>query len=131
MSKRFLLLIICWITMMSGTMAQAQVKVSGIVLGADDGEPIVGASVIVKGSKVGVATDVNGNFTLKAPSYNVTLVVSYIGMATKEVKASSFVKVTLQSNTQTLNEVGCYRLWSNKESSFYRCGQYYRREADK
>ncbi len=118
MSKRFMLLIICWITMMSATMAQAQVKVSGIVLGADDGEPIVGASVIVKGSKVGAATDVNGNFTLKAPSYNVTLVVSYIGMATKEVKASNFVKVTLQSNTQTLNEVVVTGYGVTKKAAF-------------
>lgn len=104
--------------MMSATMAQAQVKVSGIVLGADDGEPIVGASVIVKGSKVGAATDVNGNFTLKAPSYNVTLVVSYIGMATKEVKASNFVKVTLQSNTQTLNEVVVTGYGVTKKAAF-------------
>jgi len=118
MSKKFLLLIICWITMMSGTMAQAQVKVSGIVLGADDGEPIVGASVIVKGSKVGAATDVNGNFTLQAPSYNVTLVISYIGMATKEVKASNFVKVTLQSNTQTLNEVVVTGYGVTKKAAF-------------
>ena len=86
--------------------AYAQVKVSGVVISADDGEPIIGATVVVKGHEsTGTATDIDGNFTLTVPSSSSKLVVSYVGMNTKEVKASDNMKVVLESNSTVLEEV--------------------------
>jgi TonB-linked SusC/RagA family outer membrane protein len=81
--------------------------ISGVVLSADDDEPIVGASVMVKGSKTGTATDLDGQFTItNLPSSAKTLVVSYIGMKTAEVPIQpGKMTIKLQSNTEQLEEV--------------------------
>lgn len=69
-------------------MALAQSRVSGKVTSAEDGQPIVGATVKVVGQKnTGTVTDVDGNFTLNVPA-GATLEVSYIGMTSKTIKAS-------------------------------------------
>ena len=82
-------------------MAFSQTQVRGIVVD-EKGEPIIGASVLVKGTTSGASTDIDGKFTLSAPSPS-TLVVSYVGMKTKEVSTSSNMKIVLQSNTELLN----------------------------
>ena len=81
--------------------------ISGVVLSVDDDEPIVGASVMVKGSKTGTATDLDGQFTItNLPSSAKTLVVSYIGMKTAEVPIQpGKMTIKLQSNTEQLEEV--------------------------
>ena len=58
--------------------AQHAKKISGVVIDSN-GEPIIGAAVLVQGTSVGVATDVDGKFSLDVPSNGKTLVVSYIG----------------------------------------------------
>lgn len=82
---------------------QQQSKVSGTV--SDGVEPIVGASIVVKGDKSkGAITDLDGNFSLDvAPG--TTLVVSYIGYKTIEVKAGANMKITLQEDNTSLGEV--------------------------
>ncbi len=87
--------------------AFAQVKVTGVVVSADDGEPVIGATILVKGREsTGTSTDIDGRFTLTVPSSDSKLVVSYVGMNTKEVKVStSDMKITLESNSQVLDEV--------------------------
>ena len=56
-----------------------QTRITGTV--ADEkGEPVIGASVLVKGTAVGVSTDLNGAFTLNVPGGSKTLVISYVGM---------------------------------------------------
>lgn len=77
--------------------------VKGVVKDAT-GEPIVGASVVVKGMTQGTVTDVNGNFSLDCKP-GQTLVISYIGFANQEVVASSNVNVTLQEDRALLDEV--------------------------
>ena len=57
------------------------------------GEPLIGATVLQKGTQNGVVTDVDGNFVLALP-VNGTLVVNYIGYESKEVKVTSAVKKT-------------------------------------
>lgn len=88
-------------------MAVAQTKtVTGTVISEDDGEPIIGASVVVKGNTTtGTITDYDGKFSLNVPGDAKTLVVSYIGMVTQEVAASSNIRVMLKSDTQHLDEV--------------------------
>ena len=86
----------------------AQTKnITGTVISGDDGEPVIGASVVVKGNTtVGTITDYDGNFNLSVPNDAKTLVISYIGMLTQEVAASSsHVRVVLKSDTQQLDEL--------------------------
>ena len=77
----FLALCVCAVSM-----AFAQQTVTGTVVEAETGEPVIGASVRVKGTDLGKATDTNGRFTLNnVPSNAKTLIVSYMGLETKEV----------------------------------------------
>ena len=81
---------------------QQGVNVKGVVKDAK-GEPIIGATVTEKGTKNATVTDFDGNYSLKVANRNATLVVSYIGYTTQEVKAGN--DVTLQEDNALLNEV--------------------------
>ena len=85
--------------------ALAQHTVSGTVTSADDNEPVIGATVTVKGTKIGAATDIDGHFSFQYSQPNPTLTVSYIGMETVTVKGGQNIKVTLKSETEVLEEV--------------------------
>ena len=86
------------------TMVSAQqVNVNGIVKDAT-GETVIGASVMVKGTKTGTVTDFDGNFHVECAPGS-TLVISYIGYKTQEVKASDNMEVTLQEDANDLQEV--------------------------
>ena len=80
-------------------------EVQGRVLdGAQNGEPMIGATVMVKGTSQGTVTDIDGNFTLSVPKEAV-LVISSVGYKTFEVKASKTqLSVTLEEDTQVLDE---------------------------
>ncbi len=92
--------------------------VSGKVVSADNGEPIIGASVLVKGTSQGTISDVDGNFTLNVPSDANTLVISYIGMETVEIEAVDGVVVELQLSTEALDEVMVVAYGTAKKSAF-------------
>ncbi len=79
------------------------VIVSGTVKDAT-GEPIIGASVVQKGTSNGTVTDLDGHFSFKA-SQNSPLVISYLGYDSQEVKAGSNLVVELKENSKELNEV--------------------------
>ncbi len=82
----------------------SMITASGMVTGSD-GEPVIGATIIVKGKGIGASTDVDGKFSLKVPAGS-TLVISYVGCQTKEVKAtSSPMNITLQDDTMNLDEI--------------------------
>ena len=66
------------------------VVVRGMVIGSDDKEPVIGASVVIDGTNKGVATNVDGQFALKVPP-DTSLVISYIGYKTKKVHVSSLL----------------------------------------
>ena len=81
-------------------------KISALVREAD-GTPIMGASIFVKGTKIGTVTNIRGEFSLEVPA-NSTVLVSYLGFTTREVsvKGSSNLKITLnEDEAQSLNEV--------------------------
>ena len=101
-------------------LVNAQVsKVTGTVTSEEDGLPVVGASVLVKGTTVGTVTDIDGNFTINnVPSSAKTLVVSFIGLETQEVAIKPTVKVTLSSDSQALDEVMVVAYGTAKKSSF-------------
>lgn len=75
--------------------AQRGITVRGSVEDGN-GEPVIGASVVVKGSSsIGTVSDLNGNFVLTVPSDKLILVVSFIGMSSQEVKATGKGKITV------------------------------------
>lgn len=86
-------------------MAFAQNKISGTVVSAEDGEPVIGASVMIQGTKVGTVTDIDGKFSLSTSRTNPMLEISYIGMISQKVKASHNMTVKLQPDSKTIDEV--------------------------
>ena len=87
----------------SMTFAQ-NVNVSGVVY-AEDGEPVVGASVKVDGTKTGTVTNIDGKFELAIPADKKKITVSYLGMSPKTVTAGKNMKITLNDDTRSLKEV--------------------------
>jgi len=80
-------------------------QVSGTVTD-ESGEPIIGASVIVKGkATIGAVTDFNGKFSMDVPVATTTLVVKYLGMQEQEVAASSNMVIKMHTATSNLDEV--------------------------
>ena len=88
-----------------GEAAQQANKVTGIVKDAN-GEPVIGANVMVKGQSIGTITDIDGRFVLDAPKEAV-LQITYIGYVSQEVKVSGKkeINVVLKEDTETLDEV--------------------------
>ncbi len=84
--------------------ALAQTNVSGTVTSGDDGEPVVGAAVKVDGTNTGTVTDIDGHFSLNVPA-GAKLTISYLGMKPQTVKAGSNMKVVLQNDNHSLDEV--------------------------
>ena len=105
MKRKLMLLMTC--LMIGIGLVNAQIsKVTGNVTSEEDGLPVVGASVLVKGTTVGTVTDIDGNFTLtNVPSSAGTLVISFIGMQSQEVKIKPNVIVVLKSDAEQLDEV--------------------------
>ncbi len=99
--KKFLMALLC--VLLSATTALAQSNVTGTVVD-ETGEPVIGASVMVKGTKTGTVTDVDGKFSLNNVQ-GKTLVISYIGYDNSEVRAQNGMKIQLNSNSQALDEV--------------------------
>lgn len=85
--------------------AQQTITISGTIVDAVTGEPVIGANVLVKGTTNGTSTDFDGKFSLEAPA-GATLVVSYIGYVNHEVKATSApMTIRIKEDTQNLEEV--------------------------
>lgn len=84
----------------------AQQNISGVVTSSEDNEPIIGASVMIKGTSRGVSTNLDGQFTIQAQG-NQTLVISYVGMESKEVPINNrtTINVTLDPRAEVLEEV--------------------------
>ena len=91
--------------MLSATLF-AQVNVTGVVT-ESTGDPVIGATVREKGTQNGTITDIDGNYSIKVANANATLIFSYVGLETKEVKLAGRknVNVTLNSDDELLDEV--------------------------
>ena len=100
-----MLLLTCLFIGIGMVTAQTQ-KVTGTVISDEDGQPVVGASVLVKGTNIGTITNIEGEFTLlNVPSDAKSLTVSFLGMQTQDVAIKPVVKVTLKSDSEMLDEV--------------------------
>ncbi len=101
MKSRLLLLLVCLVFMPGLTVA---LNVSGIVTD-EANDPIVGASVICKGTSVGTVTDIDGRFTLDVPESGAKIQVSYVGMLPLELPVQPEMKIVMKENTNDLDEV--------------------------
>lgn len=101
-------------------LVNAQVsQVTGTVVSAEDGLPVVGASVLVKGTTVGTVTDIDGNFTISGvPEDGKIIVVSFIGLKSQELPIEPVMNVTLQSDAKVLEEVMVVAYGVAKKESF-------------
>lgn len=103
MENKFTLASLCLLIGMGTAFAQ-NTQVKGNVVD-ENGMPVIGASIMVKGTTLGTVTDLDGNFVLEVPANGKQLEISYIGMEKQTVAVSSNVKVLLKSDTQKLDEV--------------------------
>ena len=105
-TKWRLMLTTLWVAVGMLTASAQTQTVKGVVTSAADGEPLIGATVMVKETKAGTVTDMGGNYTAKI-AQGQTLVVSYIGYETKSIKytGQATVDVALENDASTLDEV--------------------------
>ena len=97
-------LTLCLLVFFSVGLFAQSITVKGLVKD-EAGEPIIGASVLVKGSSQGTITDFDGNFTLSNVNKNSTLEVSYVGYIAQEVKAAANLTITLKEDAKLLDDV--------------------------
>ncbi len=115
--RLFLWLVAC---LMVGVGAVAQTKtVTGTVLADDNMEPVIGASVLVKGTTLGAVTNIEGRFVIQqVPASAKTVVVSYVGMNTVEAAIKPEMKIILTTDTEVLDEVMVVAYGTAKKSSY-------------
>jgi len=104
------------------TMTQQQKKgriVTGTITDATDGSSIIGANIMVKGSTVGIISDIDGNFSIQVDGNKEVLVISYIGYKTQEVQVRnmSSLNIKLTSDTELLDEVIVVGYGSQKKAT--------------
>jgi len=112
--KKTLLLII--FVLLTGLVVRSQTKLTGTVLD-ENNVPLPGASIVIKGSETGVATDFDGNFEIELPQGNDIILVSYIGYVSQEYDTSkqNSATIILQPDAQNLDEVVVTALGIKKE----------------
>ncbi len=105
MKRKLMLLLVC-LTVGVGLATAQNRRVTGHVTSEEDGQPVIGASILVKGTTMGTITDVDGNFTLSnVPQTAKIIQVSYIGMQTLEVGIKSTMNIQLKVDAQVIDEV--------------------------
>lgn len=104
MKRNLTLALLCPVFGICSIVAQNRTVV-GTVTSADDGQPVIGASIVVKGTTIGTVTDMDGKFTLEVPENGKILSISYVGMNPQDVAVKSNVYVVMQSDTRNLEEV--------------------------
>ena len=98
------------------TVTQQTGKIKGTIVDSKTGEPVIGASVKVKGTKLAAVTDLNGEFELNTHA-NATLQISYVGFKETEVKATNGMKISLEEDTEALEEVVVVGYGTQKKES--------------
>lgn len=115
MKKRLTMFLAC--IFLSLGAALAQTTISGTVISSEDGLPVIGASVKVVGTNIGIATDLEGRFSLSAPAGSKITVTS-IGMQTLTLKGAANMKITLDPISKSMDEVMVVAYGTQKKSAF-------------
>ena len=108
------------VTLLTALSASAQIKVTGIITDAKNGEPIPFASVVVKNTTTGTSADADGNYAITAPSANSVLVFSSVGYLTQEVENAgrTVINVMLAADAQSIDETIVVAYGTVKKSSY-------------
>lgn len=118
MKQRVLLTLVysfLWISMVTAQ----NLRATGVVISAEDDEPIVGATVLVKGTTIGSITDATGSFNItNIPSGSKLLTISFVGMRTQEVEINTGLRIVMQSDSKVMDEVVVVAYGTQKRSSF-------------
>ena len=101
--KRIMTLVAMLFLLVGGVFSQT--KVNGIVVSQEDGQPVVGVSVLVVGTNTGTVTGTDGRFSLTVPDGKKMLRISYVGMETLEVSARPNMRIVLRSGDTTIDEI--------------------------
>ena len=102
MKKRLMTLLACLVLVVCTAFAQKTVK--GTVISQEDGQPVIGATIKIVGSKTGTTTDIDGHFSISVPD-GKKLQVSYVGMISQTVTVKDGMTVTLKPDDKVLSEV--------------------------
>ena len=104
---------------LNGASANAAHEVSGTITSSDDGEPLPGVNIMVKGTSIGTITNVQGRYSLEMPDPNGTLVVSFIGYESQEIPVSgrTVIDVELATDIEQLKEVVVVGYGTQKKES--------------
>ncbi|MDR2955914.1 MAG: TonB-dependent receptor [Prevotella sp.] len=116
MKKRVMLILSCLFLSIGFILAQTT-RITGTVVDSN-GEPVISASVVVKGTTVGTVTDTDGQFSINVPDGRNTLVFTLIGMQAVEATASQNMKIVMESDTKVLDEVMVVAYGTAKKESF-------------
>ena len=103
--RKLKLLLACFLMASIGWVSAQNKTVSGTVVSAEDGQPIIGAKVVVKGTTSGTITNADGKFSFSVPNSASTLVVSFVGMKAQEANAGTNLLVQLIPEEKQLEEV--------------------------
>ena len=116
--RKLTFLLTCLFLVGVGLVNAQSKSISGKVLSAEDGQPIIGATIKVKGTAAGTITNVDGEFKISLQGDAKNLVVSYVGMTTTEVQAVDGMTIKLQSDAKMIDEVLVVAYGTAKKSSF-------------
>jgi TonB-linked SusC/RagA family outer membrane protein len=103
--RKLTFLLACLFLVSVGLVNAQSKSITGKVISAEDGQPIIGATVMVKGTTVGTITNTDGNFKISLQGNAKNLLISYVGMKTTEVEAKSNMVVNLESDALLIDEV--------------------------
>ena len=115
--KRRLIMFLASLLLTAGA-ALAQTAVTGVVISQDDGQPVIGATVRVVGTNTGVVTDAAGKFELTVPAGRTRIAVSYVGMESTEVAVKKQMRIYLNRDGKSLDEVIVVAYGTTKKSAF-------------
>ncbi|MDD3080532.1 MAG: TonB-dependent receptor [Paludibacter sp.] len=116
--RKLTFLLACLFLIGVGLVNAQSKSISGKVMSGEDGQPIIGATVVLKGTNTGTITGVDGSFSINVQQDNKILVISFIGMKTVEVDAKNGMVVKLMNDVSELDEVIVTAFGTTTKKSF-------------
>ena len=114
--KKFLSILACML--MTASMAMAQKQITGTVVDSETSEPLIGVTVRVPDTNIGVLTDDDGKFTITLPENQKNLTFSFMGMKPATLVARDGMKVLMETETKAMDEVIVVAFGTAKKSAF-------------
>ncbi|MCL3781144.1 TonB-dependent receptor [Prolixibacteraceae bacterium JC049] len=108
------ILMVSWLSL--NVFSQNRIDVSGHIMG-NNNEPIIGATIVVKGTTIGTVTDIDGNFAIPQVPDNALLLVKFIGYKEKELKPAAKLQITLEEDVLEVGEVQIVAYGTQKKAT--------------